>query len=219
MMTANNSGPTQQEELTAITASIPELIADRIAAGVAEIRVLDTASGLAVGVHAPDFTLANAVGDPVRLSELLESGPVVLTFYRGEWCPYCNVQLRHLEQALPAFRKLGATLVAVSPQSPDHALSLTEKHELKFPVLSDVDQAVARAFRVQFTLSGDLEDLQVNVFQNDPAAQNADGTRSLPVPATFVIDRRGIIRAAFVDPDWRVRVAPEQIEAALEELQ
>jgi peroxiredoxin len=148
----------------------------------------------------------------------LATGPVVLTFYRGEWCPYCNVQLRHLEQALPDFRKLNATLVAVSPQSPNHALSLTEKHDLKFPVLSDVLQEVARAYRVQFTLSGDLEDLQVNVFQNDPSVQNADGTRSLPVPATFVIDRQGVVRAAFVDADWRVRVAPEDIEAVLERL-
>jgi peroxiredoxin len=118
-------------------------------------------------------------------------------------------------QALPNFRKFNATLVAVSPQSPDHALSLTEKHDLKFPVLSDVDQEVARAYRVRFTLSGDLEDLRVNVFQNDPSVQNADGTGSLPVPATFVVDRQGVIQADFVDADWRVRVAREDVEAVL----
>jgi peroxiredoxin len=217
-MTAADSALTQQEELGAITASIPEAIGNRITDGVAEIEASGVAPGLAVGEHAPDFTLLDALGESVTLSELLANGPVVLTFYRGEWCPYCNVQLRHLEQALPNFQKFNATLVAVSPQSPDHALSLTEKNDLKFPVLSDVDQDVALAYRVQFTLGGDLEDLQVNVFQNDPSVQNANGTRSLPVPATFVIDRQGVVQAAFVDADWRVRVAPEDVEAVLRNL-
>jgi peroxiredoxin len=108
--------------------------------------------------------------------------------------------------------------VAISPQAADHSLSLTEKHELSFPVLSDLDQEVIRAYKVQFTLAGDLEDLQVNVFHNDPADQNADHTRSLPVPATFVIDRDGIVRAAFVSADWRVRAEPADIEAALRSL-
>ena len=216
-MNESNS-ETQQQALDVITASIPEVIADRIAKGIAEIKASGVAPGLTVGDQAPDFTLSDALGKSVTLSALLVDGPVVLTFYRGEWCPYCNVQVRHLEQALPNFREYGASLVAVSPQSPDHALSLTEKHELKFPVLSDVDQEVARAYRVKFTLSGDLEDLQVNVFHNDPSNQNADGTRSLPVPATFVIDRHGVIQAAFVDADWRVRVDPEDVAAALENL-
>jgi peroxiredoxin len=197
---------------------VPEAIASRIAVGVAEVKAAGTAPGLAVGDQAPDFTLTDALGESVALSALLTKGPVILTFYRGEWCPFCNIQLRHLEQALPRFQKLNATLIAVSPQSPDHSLSLAEKHDLTFPVLSDLDQAVARAYRVHFTLGGELEDLQVNVFQNDPAVQNADGTRSLSVPATFVIDSTGVIRAAFVNPDWRVRVAPEDVQAVLESL-
>ena len=217
-MSAKDSALAQQGELGEITASIPEAIGRRIIEGVAEIEASGVAPGLAVGDKAPDFTLFDSLGSSVTMSELLTNGPVVLTFYRGEWCPYCNVQLRHLEQALPNFRKFDATLVAVSPQSPDHALSLTEKHDLKFPVLSDVDQDVARAYRVQFTLSGDLEDLQVNVFRNDPSMQNANGTRSLPVPATFVIDRQGVVQAAFVDADWRVRVDPADVEAVLENL-
>jgi peroxiredoxin len=214
----SNSTPTQQEEIDAITTSIPGVIADRITDGVASIDASGDAAGLAVGETAPDFTLLDAVGKPVTLSKLLIDGPVVLTFYRGEWCPFCNIQLRHLEQALPSFQQRGATLVAISPQAPDHSLSLTEKYDLKFPVLADLDQAVIRAYKVQFTLSGDLEDLQVNVFGNDPATQNADGSRSLPAPATFVIDRHGVVRAAFVNADWRVRVEPRDIEAVLESL-
>jgi peroxiredoxin len=214
-----NSSPSLQQQLDEITASIPEAIGTRIDTGVSEIDESGVAPGLAVGDTAPNFTLPDALGQPITLADLLLQGPVVATFYRGEWCPYCNVQLRGLEAALPRLRELGATLVAISPQAADHSLSLTEKHELTFPVLSDLDQEVIRAYRVQFTLSGDLEDLQVNVFQNDPASQNADHSRSLPVPATFVIDRDGIVRAAFVSADWRYRPEPADIIAALEALQ
>ncbi|MGD0081968.1 MAG: peroxiredoxin-like family protein [Acidimicrobiales bacterium] len=210
--------PTLKPQLDEITAHIPDAISSRIEAGVAEVDASGVAPGLAVGDHAPNFTLPDALGQLVPLADLLAQGPVVVVFYRGEWCPYCNIQLRSLQEALPGFRELGASLVAISPQAADHSLSLTEKHQLAFSVLSDLDQAVIRAYKVQFTLTGDLEDLQVNVFQNDPRDQNADHTRSLPVPATFVIDRGGIVRAAFVSADWRIRSEPADIEAALRSL-
>ena len=217
-MTTTSPVPALQPQLDEITANIPDAIGARIDAGVAEIDSSGVAPGLAVGDHAPNFTLPDALGQPVTLADLLAQGPVVVVFYRGEWCPYCNVQLRGLQAALPRFRELGASLVAISPQASDHSLSLTEKHDLTFTVLSDLDQEVIRAYQVQFTLAGDLEDLQVNVFQNDPRNQNADHTRSLPVPATFVIDRDGIVRAAFVSADWRVRAEPADIEAVLRSL-
>jgi peroxiredoxin len=218
-MSTGSSLPSLQSRLDEITAQIPDSISSRINAATTDIDASGVAPGLAVGDTAPDFTLPDALGRPVTLFELLAQGPTVLTFYRGEWCPFCNFQLRSLQEALPRFRELGATLVAVSPQAPDHALSLSEKYDLAYPVLSDVDQAVIGAYRVQFTLTGDLEDLQVNVFQNDPATQNADHSRSLPVPATFVIDRGGVIRAAFVSADWRHRPEPADIVAILETLQ
>jgi len=218
-MSSMNSVPSLHKQLEEITASIPEVIGTRIDAGVAEIDESGVAPGLSVGERAPNFTLLDALGQPVTLADLLVQGPVVAAFYRGEWCPYCNIQLRGLQAALPRLREIGASLVAISPQAADHSLTLTEKNELTFPVLSDLDQEVIRAYRIQFTLTGDLEDLQVNVFQNDPATQNADHTRSLPVPATFVIDRGGIVRAAFVSADWRYRPEPADIVAALEALQ
>jgi len=207
-----------KDQLDEITVKIPEAIGSRIDAGVSEIEASGVAPGLAVGDHAPGFTLSDALGRPVSLADLLAQGPVVVTFYRGEWCPYCNLQLRALQAALPMFRELGASLLAVSPQAADHSLSLTEKHDLAFPVLSDLDQEVIRAYRVQFRLAGDLEDLQVNVWHNDPADQNADHSRSLPVPATFVIDRDGIVRWAIVAADWRTRAEPADIVAALRAL-
>ena len=98
---------------------------------------------LKVGDTAPDFSLPNAVGTLVRLSELLQQGPVVINFYRGEWCPYCNLELHAFQQLLPAFTAAKAQLVAISPELPDHSLSVTEKHELAFAVLCEVCNAVA----------------------------------------------------------------------------
>jgi peroxiredoxin len=210
--------PTLKGQLDGITATIPESIGSRIDAGVAEIDASGRAPGLAVGDRAPAFILPDALGRTVSLDDLLAEGPVVTVFYRGEWCPYCNLQLHALQAALPAIRELGASLVAISPQAPDHSLSLTEKHALAFPVLSDLDQEAIRSYRVQFTLDGDLEELLVNVFQNDPRDQNADHSRSLPVPAVFVIGQDSIVRASFVSADWRVRAEPADILTTLRAL-
>ena len=209
---------TLADQLNDFTAQIPSEIAGRIKTGVDEVTTSGVAPGLAVGDTAPDFTLSNAVGQHVALAELLARGPVVVTFYRGEWCPFCNLQLRALQQALPEITATGATLVAISPQAPDEGLTMTEKNELAFPVLSDLDQSVSESYKVRFDLTGELEDLQVNLFQNDPAVHNADGRRSLPVPSTFVIDRTGTVRFAWVDADWRVRARAGDVIAALEGL-
>ena len=209
---------TLADQLSEFTAQIPAEIGGRIKTGVDEVTTSGVAPGLAVGDTAPSFTLNDAVGNEIVLGDLLAKGPVVVTFYRGEWCPYCNLQLAALQKALPKIVAAGATLVAISPQAPNHSLTMTEKHELAFPVLSDLDQSVSEAYKVRFDVTGELEDLQVNVFQSDPAAQNADGRRSLPVPSTFVIDRSGIVRFASVDADWRVRVEPADLVASLEAL-
>jgi peroxiredoxin len=109
-------------------------------------------------------------------------------------------------------------VIAVSPQSPDHSLSITEKAELAFDVLSDVDQAVIRAYKLQFTVPADLQDLHINVFQVDLRDHSADRSWQLPVPATFVIDRDAVVRAADVSADYRARMEPSDILAALDEL-
>ncbi len=205
-------------QLEEITASVPAEISERIDSGLDDVTTSGVARGIAVGDVAPDFTLTDAVGNQVVLADLLTEGPVVVTFYRGEWCPYCNLQLRALQAALPQITSAGATLVAISPQAPDHALTMTEKHELAFPVLSDVDQEVSESYKVRFDVTGELEDIQVNVFKSDPAQQNADGRRSLPVPSTFIIDRDGTVRFAAVNADWRVRVEPADVIAALKAL-
>jgi peroxiredoxin len=206
---------TLASQLDEITVTIPTSIAELIAVGVGEVDASGIAPGLAVGDHAPAFTLPDALGSPVSSADLLEQGPVVVVFYRGDWCPYCNIQLHALQGVLSEITALNATLVAISPQAADHSLSIGEKQGLAFPVLSDADQSTAEAFKVKFTVTGELEDLQVNVFENDPASQNANGERTLPVPSTFIIGTDGVIQFASVNADWRERVEPAAIIAAL----
>jgi peroxiredoxin len=181
------------------------------------------ASGIAqralkAGDHAPDFRLADARGEYVRLYDLLENGPVVLSFYRGGWCPYCNLELRALQKALPEITRLGAKLVAVSPQTPDESLSTAEKNELAFPVLSDVGSAAARSFGIAFDLAEELRPIYAASGHALPEKNGDDGW-VLPIPATYVIDRDGTIVLAFVDVDYRNRLEPAEILAALLSLQ
>ena len=119
------------------------------AARLAQLRFPDA---LAVGDRAPEFALPNAHGETVRLSELLARGPVALAFYRGAWCPYCNAHLRALQEALPEVRALGGSLAAISPQTPDHSLTMAERNELEFEVLSDPSSYVASDYGIVFTL-------------------------------------------------------------------
>ena len=154
----------------------------------------------------------------IALPEALHSGAVVLAFYRGGWCPYCDLQLRAYQSALPTIVQLGARLIAVSPQLPDGSLSTAEKNRLEFDVLSDVGNGVARSFGLVYSLPEELrEALRSN--GKDLTGINGDESWELPVPATFVIapDRR--VMLAHVDVDYRRRLAPEDIIAALRSLQ
>jgi peroxiredoxin len=198
-------------QLDAISSKIPQVIADRIQAGVDAVQ----APGVRVGELAPDFTLPNASGDAVALAELLGRGPVVLVFYRGEWCPFCNLQLRALQSRLAEITARGATIVAISPQTPGHGASLTDQHELGFDVLSDVDQSVIADYGLRVTVDGDTRELMAQVFERDLAVENANGSWTLPVPAVFVLDRDGVVRSAHVDADYRTRMEPADVVVAL----
>jgi len=177
--------------------------------------VLDHA--LKVNDPAPDFSLPDAYGHEISLTTLLKAGPVVISFYRGEWCPFCNLELRALQQALPEINKLSANLIAVSPEKPEGGLLVTEKNKLTFSVLSDFRNAVARRFGIVFRVGDEVQDISRTVFKNDLALRNGEDTYELPVPATFVIDRSGIVRFAHVEVDYMTgRVEPAEVIAALE---
>lgn len=171
-----------------------------------------------LGDPAPEFTLPNATGETVSLLEALAGGPVVLTFYRGAWCPYCNIQLAAYERALPEITAAGGRLIAVSPQMPDGSLAIVEKNGLTFDVLSDLGNHAARSFGLVYNVASDLKEAMQS-FGVDLATVNGDDSWELPVPATFVIGRDGHVQLAYVEADYRNRLSPETIIRALASVQ
>jgi peroxiredoxin len=171
-------------------------------------------SALQVGTKAPDFALPDTQGTTVTLSSLLAKGPAVVTFYRGGWCPFCDLQLRAYQSVLPEVRRLGGELVAISAQTVDYALSDVEKKQLTFPVLHDAHNRVSREYGLVFALSDPMKQLQTG-FGNPIPQFNGDDSWELAIPGTFVIDRERVVRLAHVDPNYLVRLEPEAILDAL----
>ncbi|MCR8575448.1 peroxiredoxin-like family protein [Streptomyces sp. Isolate_219] len=211
-----------QEELTTLLRTgFPQL--PDAAREVMERAARDlAASGLAAralqtGDTAPRFSLPTATGDTVTLDALLSAGPVVLTFYRGAWCPYCNLALRALQRHHADITARGAQLVAISPQIPDESLTLTEKHSLAFDVLSDLGSDTAKQFGISFDLPDDLA-VVYESFGFDLQRVNGGHPRTLPLPATYVIDQDATIRWTFLDTDYTTRAEPTDILAALDTL-
>jgi peroxiredoxin len=167
------------------------------------------------GDKLPEFALPAANGKTVKSNELSGQGKyLIVTFYRGGWCPYCNLQLRAFQKVLPEIRARGGELIAVSPETPDNTLSTAEKNELKFVVLSDKDNAYARKIGLVFELPKDLQAVYQK-FGIDLAKQNGLGKWELPLAATFVVKPDGEIVYAFVDADYKKRASIDQVLAAL----
>lgn len=173
---------------------------------------------LSAGDRAPAFTLPDARGGQISLGSLLAGGPVVITFYRGSWCPFCDLQLRSYQGVLPEIHRLGAELVAISPQTPDFALADIEAKQLTFPVLTDTGNRVARQYGLVYSLSEPLREVQRALGSPIPKF-NGDESWELPMPGTFVLDRQGLVRLAYVDPDYMKRLEPGAILDALREMQ
>jgi peroxiredoxin len=192
----------------------PQTTQDLYARGTREVAdsgILDAAKN--VGDTAPGFELSDAAGRAVTLDGLLSQGPVVMVWYRGGWCPYCNLTLRAYQERLDEITALGATLVAISPELPDSSLSTKDKNELAFTVLSDRGNAVARDYGVVFTLNDDVKASYANFFSL--VEFNGDDSGDLPLSATYVIDANGTIRWAFLDADYTKRAEPGDVIAAL----
>ncbi len=175
------------------------------------------ADAVNIGDTPPDFSLPNATGRMINLYAALEQGPVVLSFYRGGWCPFCSLELQALQQVLPEIRSLGATLIGVSPETPDNSLTTTEKYGLDFEVVSDVGNRTARAYGLIFTVYEEMRPLYLQWGLDVPAC-NGDDSWELPVPATYLIGPDRVVHAAHVDRDYTKRMEPEQILEALKEL-
>lgn len=172
------------------------------------------AHALKVDASLPDLQLPDAQGQLVSLKALNVTGPLIIVFYRGGWCPYCNLELREWQRLLPEIQKAGAQLVAISPQTPDKSLSTAEKNELAFTVLSDSQLVATKAFGLGFQLPPDLVGLYQK-FGNDLPAVNGNSEWVLPLPATYLIGRDGLVKFAYVDVDYRKRAEPSEILAMI----
>jgi peroxiredoxin len=169
------------------------------------------------GNKMPTFSLPNAINETVSSNTILNKGPLVINFYRGGWCPYCNLELKAFQEVLPKIIDLGAQLVAISPNLPDKSLSSIEKHSLTFEVLSDIENKISRQFGLVFTLNAQLQPLYQQ-FGIDIPAFNDDESYELPIPATYVINSDGIIKLAFVDADYTKRLDPNEVIETLQNL-
>ena len=150
-----------------------------------------------------------------RSVDLLRNGPLVAVFYRGRWCAYCNAQLVALQQIHAQIASAGASLVAISPQTQKHSYMTRDMHRLRFPVLSDTANQVARKFRLVYRLPPELQAMYESIMTKLPG-YNGDASWELPLAATYVIGPGETISCARVDEDWRRRAEPEEILAALE---
>lgn len=194
--------------------NLPDDAARIIMEGIAQVKREAPCEGLPIGQKAPDFRLKNQHNDVVSLSETLAAGPVVLKFIRGAWCPFCNLDVAALQGILPQLEELNATVLVINPQKSGKSQQLQSNHSLGFDILSDEDQQVIRAYQLQFTVPPQVQKVYKQFGFNLPEL-TANGSWNLPVPATFVLDRTGVIRARHVDLDYLHRMEPADIVEAV----
>ncbi|TKI57087.1 AhpC/TSA family protein [Brevibacillus antibioticus] len=203
-----------REELDFTTLQIADLltreVTDAFTRSIEELRTSWHAKGLPIGSIAPDFTLNDHIGKTIALSEEVVKGPVVLTFFRGSWCPYCNLELQAYQQQVDTITSLGAQLFAISPQSPAHSLAMQEKNGLSFPVLCDTNNRVAEKYKLRFRLPDHFQDTY-RTLDIDLKHFNSDDSWTLPIPATYILDNQGVIRSAYLDPDYKKRMEPTEV--------
>jgi peroxiredoxin len=173
---------------------------------------------LKAGDRAPQFALKDANGREIASQELLAKGPLVVTFYRGVWCPYCNMELQALQEALSAITERGAQLIAISPQLQHNSLKSERENKVTFRILSDPGNEVAARFGLRFKLPDYLIELYRGSFKNDLSRTNGDSSWTLPMPARYVIGMDGVIAYAEVSPDYTDRPDPEDLLPALSSL-
>jgi peroxiredoxin len=168
------------------------------------------------GDRMPEFVLPDAQGNLVCSADLLERGPLVVVFFRGDWCPFCRLTLVTLNEALPAIAATGGTLVALTPDTGEHTHATFHDLNLAFPVLSDIDSATALEFGTNYLVPDAMRQVQeangINL-----AVRHGDGAWFLPMPATFIADRHGVLRFVYASGDVTDRLEPEELVAKVRE--
>ncbi|PYH43921.1 peroxiredoxin-like family protein [Aspergillus saccharolyticus JOP 1030-1] len=187
----------------------PAAVVSTFGSGVQALQqTFDTSKAIQPGQALPSFELQDATGHPISSTTLLAKGPLLLSFYRGEWCPFCNLELRALQKRLPDFQAAGVTLVAISPQLPDASLSMAEKNALQFPVLSDVGNKLARQLGIVWEQPDSFKPILTG-FGVDWSRGYGDESFAVPIPATILVGADGVVKNVFVDPDYTKRLEPE----------
>ncbi len=207
-------------ELKAVTESVRQQAPAEVFSAMEKANTKLAASGilkkaLTRNSRMPDFELPDATGKKVKSTDLRKNGLLLISFYRGAWCPYCNLELKALHERQAEIAAAGATLVAISPQTPDYSLTTQQKHDLKFPVLSDQGNKVARQFGLVFTVEENLKPIY-KAFGIDLHAHNGDASFELPIPATYLVAKDGNVLEAFVNTDYRSRLEPDTALAWIE---
>jgi peroxiredoxin len=196
--------------------SVPRSVIEAMHRATAELVASGAASrAKKAGEIAPSFSLKDPEGNVVSSNELLKKGPLVVSFYRGVWCPYCNMELQALEAAKSQFDKYGASLVAISPQTAPNSRESIRQNKLSFPIVSDVKGKVGAAFGLRFDLPDYLVELYKGL-KNDLPAFNDDPSWTLPMPARYVIGQDGTILYSEVNPDYTHRPEPENMIPVLQ---
>ena len=208
-----------KEELGAfaqqISENAPQEVLETMGAEIgklAESGIMNTA--LKVGDKAPDFELKDSAGSPINLGDLTEKGAVVISFNRGNWCPFCNIEFKHLQNTVNEIKNAGANLVVISPQLQEKSAELIAQNELSYPILFDKENEVAKKFGIAFTLAESLRPIH-KAFEMDIPAHNGDESFGLPIPATYVINSNKKIIFASINPNWMERAESNEYLSVL----
>ncbi len=209
-----------QEELGAfaqdMSTKVPQEVLEKLGAEIgklAESGIVENA--LKVGDQAPSFQLSNPKGELVSLNSLLEKGNLIVSFIRGNWCPFCDITFRHLQNTTESLNEASSNIIVISPQLPEKSAQLIKENGYDFEMLYDKDNLVAKQFGIAFKLSEELKGLYQNVFQIPLEEFNGNSDWELPIPATFVIKKDGNISYASINPNWLERAEPSEYLANL----
>ncbi len=211
---------TLQQQLDELTSKLRSLVpAERLATvdhAADELKKSGIAEhALKTGGHAPSFELPDGDGLVWRSEDMLRGGPLVIVFYRGRWCAYCNTQLAALQEVHQQIAAAGASLVAISPQTKKHSYMTRDMHKLRFPVLSEESNSVARKFGLVYRVPAELQAMYEGIYTKLPG-YNGDQSWELPLVATYIVLPDGTISCARIDPDWRQRPEPEEVLSRLQ---
>lgn len=198
-----------------LSSQLPQDILDAFGKSIEDLKTgKSEENSIQIGDQIPEFSLPNALGKIVSSEEILKNEKIVLAFYRGGWCPYCNLELKFLQDSLIRIKNKGAALIAVSPQSPDHSLSMIEKNNLEFEVLTDIDNNFAKKLGIVFQLQDFVLPYYkgLGIFLSD---FNKNNDNTLPIPAVFVVDKNRVVTYRFLDVNYMNRVDVEKLIEAL----